>query len=98
MGCAGSGCPPAQATLVATEKQVLADLYNSTNGPGWVYRDGWSTTGTVGATDPCDDAWYGVISVDAAKEHVTALYLSQNNLTGALPASLNQLTVLQGIY
>ena len=36
-----------------TEKQVLLDFYNSTNGPFWHNKDGWAGLG-----DYC--RWYGV--------------------------------------
>jgi len=69
----------ASAAIPATERQVLLDLYSSTNGPGWTHRTGWG--GPAGT----ECSWYGV-QCDAAGGHVTTLNLDSNNLAGPLPA------------
>ncbi|MFD1142845.1 leucine-rich repeat domain-containing protein [Larkinella insperata] len=65
---------------------ALADLYNSTNGIGWVQKDNWLT-----GESPC--GWYGVTCNEAGQ--VTQLQLPSNQLAGPLPASLSALTNLQ---
>ncbi len=66
-----------------TERQVLLNIYNNTNGPSWTNK--W----TVEGTDPC--TWYGVVC-DA--NHVTKIMLQENSLDGSLP-ELGGLTDLQ---
>lgn len=67
-----------QAAVPATERQVLMDLYNGTNGAAWTTHTNW----TVG--DPCENAWYGIVC-DDGNAHVTELWLQQNNLGGSIP-------------
>lgn len=38
----------------ATERQALVDLYDATNGTGWLFNTYW----LVG--DPCENSWYRV--------------------------------------
>lgn len=79
----------ARAAIPAAERQVLLDIYNSTNGPAWT---GVSPTWTGAAGTEC--GWGGV-TCNAAQTTVIEILLSGKNLTGPLPASLNQLTNLQ---
>ena len=75
----------AVATLLAqTECDALIALYDSTNGPGWTTRTGWSTP-----TDPC--TWYGVTCTGST---VTRLTLDDNQLSGPIPAVLADLANL----
>lgn len=67
------------------ECQALVALYNSTSGPGWTDSNGWLVTNT-----PCN--WYGVLC-DA--DHVVVIYLTENQLTGTLPAVLGNLSRLR---
>ncbi len=75
-----SGCN-SQSDIYASECQALAALYTGTNGPGWGDSNSWEQD-----PDPCD--WYGVT---CSGEHVSALSLSDNNLTGAIPPALGNL-------
>lgn len=63
------------------EKQALIDLYNATDGDNWINHENW-----------CSDKplyeWYGVEYWDG---RVRSLSLSENGLTGNLPASLANL-------
>lgn len=65
-----------------SECQALVALYNSTAGPHWRTNTGWLQTST-----PCN--WYGVT---CAAQHVDALALPKNNLAGAIPEELGNLT------
>ena len=82
----------ALAAVPAVQRQVLEDLYNSTNGPGWTISTNW----LVG--DPCEQAWYGVVC-SSFGDAVTRITLPGNNLVGtsgvaSLPANFNALTSL----
>ncbi|MCP4349126.1 MAG: hypothetical protein GY795_26905 [Desulfobacterales bacterium] len=69
------------------ECEALVALYNSTDGPNW----GDSATNKWN-TDNSPSDWTGV-TVSAG--HVTRLYRSSKNLTGYLPAELENLTNLE---
>lgn len=69
------------------ECNALVDLYNATNGTGWHDHSYW-----LEANQP--DFWKGVT---VSGGHVIELSLSNNNLTGHLPASLGGLTNLRTI-
>jgi hypothetical protein len=83
---AGTG----QAGIPASERAVLLNLYNSTNGANWTNKTGWN--GAAGT----ECSWFGV-TCDGAQNHVTHVNLIQNNLTGTIP-SLSGLTALQEFY
>lgn len=78
---------PASAQIPASERQVLVNLYNSTNGDNWRGNDGW--LGPVGT----ECSWVGVYC-DANGDHVVEVHMYLNNLVGTLP-SLSGLTLLQ---
>ena len=68
-----------------TEWEALVDLYNSTNGASWTDSTNW-------LDDSVDeDEWYGVTCVD---NHVTEIYLPNNNLDGTIPVSIDNLAFL----
>lgn len=69
--------------IPAGECAALLDLYTGTAGSNWTYHANWFETGIP------PSAWYGVTVTTG---HVTRLMLHGNNLAGALPASLNNLT------
>jgi Leucine-rich repeat (LRR) protein len=77
-----------------SERQALIDLYNSTDGDNWVNNTGWK--GAVGTE--CN--WYGV-KCNNEKSYVIELDLDNNdegnNLTGAIPQSIEDLMHLQKI-
>jgi len=83
-----AGALPALAAIPAAERDVLTALYTSTNGAGWTNHTNWN--GAAGT----ECTWYGV-TCDAGQTHVIAISLYNNNLAGALPATLNDLTQLQ---
>lgn len=68
-----------------SECLALADLFTSTNGASWTDHSNWLRT-----TTPCE-TWHGI---GCTNGHVQLLGLGQNNLTGPIPPSLNNLTGL----
>ena len=79
----------ANAAIPAGERQVLLDIYTQTNGVNWVgVTPAWA--GAAGT----ECSWGGV-TCDVGQSAVTEITLSRKNLTGSLPASLNQLTSLR---
>lgn len=63
---------------------ALVDLYNSTNGAGWLNNTNWLTAAPI-------STWFGV-TVNSGK--VTRLDLQSNRLAGSLPASLGNFSAL----
>jgi len=82
----------AQAAIPSSERQVLIDLYNSTNGDGWTDNTGWKTAGAFSAPGT-ECSWHGIACVGAGN-NVTNVDLNSNHLVGTLPPTLNQLTAL----
>ena len=76
---------PAGTTDVAADKAVLTALYEATNGPNWTRSEGWLTEA------PLVD-WHGVTTDEDGR--VATLDLSDNELTGELPADLGNLASL----
>ena len=74
-------------TTLQTQREldslVLVELYNSTNGPGWINNDNW-LTGNM-------NSWHGVT---VSGNRVTVIDLTNNNLSGSIPASIGNLTEL----
>lgn len=73
----------AMAQVSKQEKQVLLDLYSSTNGQKWNTK--WDVNTAV-------NTWHGVT---VENNTVTSIDLIFNNLNGTLPASLGQLKNLK---
>ena len=70
---------------VATDRAALMALYDSAGGGNWKNNTNWRSNELLGT-------WYGVYT--NANGRVTALNLSNNRLSGAVPASLGKLTNL----
>ena len=68
------------------ERNALTAIYSSTNGAGWTTQTNWN--GAVGT----ECTWYGVVCTN---NHVTALNLQINKLTGQIPAQIGNLSALQ---
>lgn len=83
----------ARATLPSGEQSALVAFFHATGGSAWRNHTGWLEAGT----DPC--AWFGVTCAGAAAgvQHVSTLFLSNNNLVGTLPEELGGLTELTAI-
>ena len=76
------------AATRALERAALVALYNNTDGGNWTNNTGWLLS-----DDHC--SWFGVGCLGG--ERVTGVGLSQNNLTGSIPAELGNLTLLDGL-
>jgi hypothetical protein len=82
------GMSAAKAAIPAAERNVLLAIYDDGDGANWTHNDGW------GGASGTECGWYG-ISCDGAGDHITMIDLSENNLIGTLPTSLQDLTQLQ---
>lgn len=90
IGCQGDdpAAPKNEEEAAATralERATLVALYNNTDGGNWTNNTGWLLS-----DDHC--SWFGVGCLGG--ESVTGVGLSQNNLTGSIPAELGNLTLL----
>jgi len=82
----------ASAQLAAQDREILEQLYQSTNGPEWRRNDGWLVPGV----EPCD--WYGVdcrFNNRTGHDQIRALALPDNNLDGPLPEAVIQAVTWQ---
>jgi Leucine-rich repeat (LRR) protein len=79
---------PARAAVPAAQRTALITLYNATGGPAWASHAGW--LGKAGT----ECSWAGV-TCDSAATTVTQIQLSNNGLTGSLPAALGSFPGLQ---
>jgi Metallo-peptidase family M12/Putative metal-binding motif len=70
---------------------ALVAFYNSTGGPTWTNKTGWSSSATN--CNVC--SWYGVVCNTAGR--VSSLNLGFNNLTGTIPSNITQLSYLTKI-
>ncbi|KAL9987501.1 hypothetical protein ACROYT_G001822 [Oculina patagonica] len=61
------------------EREVLLDIYTSTNGQQWYERDGWNSS-----TSHC--SWYGITCHN--NSYIKTIVLAYNNLDGSLPSNL----------
>jgi len=81
------------------ERQALHELYDSTDGPNWYY-DNVLSSGIPWDffnpdANPCDENWHGITC--SPDYHVIELNLRQSDLSGTLPATIGQLSYLQGM-
>ena len=83
-----AGNARAQGT-VATDRAALEALYNATDGANWTDNTNWLSNAAL-------SQWYGVTTDVSGR--VTVLYLTDNNLSGEIPADLGDLTNLQNLY
>jgi hypothetical protein len=73
----------------ASDRLALEALFKSCGGADWLNKDGWMTEAALGE-------WYGV-KVDA-EGRVVELRLHYNNLAGALPSEIQQLSALTELH
>ena len=69
-----------------TDREALVTLYNATDGPNWWINENWLSDAPIGQ-------WYGVTADGNGR--VTELRLRRNDLGGALPPELGNLTHLR---
>ena len=86
--------------IPAQEMSALQDLYVSTNGNEWNWRNSsygipWKFTAN---SNPCTEHWQGVICSfysSNSNKHIIELSLPDYNLYGTLPTSLMNLNKLE---
>jgi Leucine-rich repeat (LRR) protein len=71
---------------------ALTEFFYSTGGLQWVNNDGWRSGVQNPFSDPCDN-WNGVTCNDDGR--VISIELENNELTGIIPSSIDQLHMLQ---
>ena len=83
----------ASATLIR-DRAVLISLYDATDGANWTDNDNWlhPPVDVFTFTEQELNAWHGVTVSDGC---VVGLDLSQNNLRGALPEALGDLSCME---
>ncbi len=79
--------------ITQVERNALMALYNSTNGNTWLNSNLWSGSGSVDGTE-CN--WFGV-TCGGLGSKVVNIDLSSNNLMGALPTELGNLSALSSL-
>jgi Leucine-rich repeat (LRR) protein len=81
------GSVKAVGQVNAQDSLALIDLYDSTNGAAWIRNTNWLTT------EPLSN-WYGIT---ISGDRIFQVDLQDNNLSGAIPSSLGNLTGLQNL-
>jgi hypothetical protein len=72
------------AQVVLPDSLALVDFYNATNGPAWTNSTNW----LVGPVKN----WFGIYVDAFDSTRVGSIHLSNNNLSGYIPASIGDLT------
>ncbi len=94
-------CYDHSGNIPQTEYDALMALYNSTNGPAWVYPHSLGGSPWTSNDSPC--SWYGIrcetqrCSQDSSKfapAHVTQIILN-TRLDGSIPAEIGDLSRLE---
>lgn len=84
--------------IPAKERAALIALYKITNGDNWENNSGWKD-GTLESDGfgpaGSEGTWHGIT---VSGDHVTTINLSNNNLDGPIPAELENLSNLEGLY
>lgn len=71
----------------------LVDLYNMTNGNNWTNNTGWDMGAQNTNCSPCN--WFGITCDN--QENIIEIDLTNNNLSGTIPSTLEDLTKLRSI-
>ena len=85
----GPASNSAPATVHSVDRATLVALFDDTGGGSWTNGENWRTDAPVGT-------WHGVEA--NADARVTALRLSENGLSGQLPAELGNLALLTQLH
>ena len=80
---------PDEIHELSYDRATLLTLYNAMNGSNWIYSDNWNSNLPVWK-------WHGVAV--ALNGRVNELNLSDNQLTGEIPAELGNLAHLRELY
>ncbi len=83
-GAGGGDARPPVPTL--TDRDVLIEFYNATNGSNWNYNRNWNSSAPL-------EQWRGVRTDQTGR--VTYLDLVGNQFSGSIPSSLGSLTNLE---
>tara|TARA_R110002096_G_scaffold56474_4_gene144115 strand:- start:4538 stop:8548 length:4011 start_codon:yes stop_codon:yes gene_type:complete len=71
-----------------SERDALIAFYNATNGDNWTNNTNWNTATPV-------STWFGITTVFSnGEEHVSAIWIQDNNLSGTLSGQLQNLEFL----
>jgi Leucine-rich repeat (LRR) protein len=77
-----------RAQVNTQDSLALVDLYNSTNGSGWINNTNWLTTKPV-------SSWFGI---QINSQRVYSIKLINNKLVGNIPSSLGNITNLTALF
>ena len=81
--------PPPPPDTSSPDRTALEAFHRATEGSGWTNSTGWLTDAPLGQ-------WHGVETDDDGR--VVGLRLSENNLTGAVPTELGDLSHLDALH
>ena len=86
----GSTSATIEVTIMAPspDREVLALLYEATNGPNWTQNTNWLTDAPLGE-------WHGVTTNSQGR--VVTLNLFSNNLSGSIAMEVGQLTYIEDL-
>ncbi len=79
---------PAPVDMVKSDREILIDLYNATNGDNWTDNENWCTDAPL-------SEWSGVMTNQDGRVWSVSLY--SNNLDGYIPESIGGLTCLSDL-
>lgn len=82
------------AQVSQEEFDALKAIYESTNGSGWKNKNGWKNI-SIATKDDVDKTWTGL---SIANNHVYMMALSQNKLSGKLPAEIGNFPQLRYLF
>ena len=80
---------------LSIDRPVLVELYNGTDGPNWLSNRFWLAQDDQMKSFRID-TWYGVYT--NSNRRVTALTLSNNDMRGEIPTSLDELEKLRWLH
>lgn len=81
--------------IPASERAALIDFYNATGGDSWTGNSGWKTPPLDAdgfAMPGTESGWFGLT---VSGDNVIQIDMGSNNLSGSLPASIQDLTELR---
>ena len=88
LSCTGNEPAPKPQTPSQADREALAALYHTTDGPNWRDNTNWLSDAPL-------DEWHGVF--DDSTDSVIILSLNHNQLSGEIPPELGNLVKLIGL-